>query len=192
MRIIGVTGGIGSGKTVVCKVFQSLGIPVYNADDRAKALYTESEELKSKVIKHFGGDVYKDGELQPQVLSKIVFDNQEKLELLNSLVHPAVAQDFKKWIEKQNASFVIREAAILIESGSYRDCDKIITVEAPEDVRISRVIKRNGVTEEDVRKRISRQMTDKERREFADFVIDNSGEKMLIPQVMEIYKKLKT
>lgn len=191
MRIIGVTGGIGSGKTVVCKVFQSLGIPVYNADDRAKALYTENKELKQKVIEHFGDKVYANGELQPQELSKIVFDDEKKLKLLNSLVHPAVAADFKKWISEQSAPFVIREAAILIESGSYRDCDKIITVEAPEEVRIERVIKRNGVTEKDTRKRMARQMTDKERRNYADFVIDNSGGQMLIPQVLEIYRELK-
>jgi dephospho-CoA kinase len=191
MRIIGVTGGIGSGKTVVCKVFESLGIPVYDADNRAKALYVESEQLKKKVIEHFGQKVYSGGEFQPQELSKVVFDDEEKLKLLNSLVHPAVADDFKKWIAKQEAPFVIREAAILIESGSYKDCNKIITVEAPEKVRIERVVKRNGVTEDDVKKRIAQQMTDNERREYSDFVVDNSGERMLIPQVLEIYKKLK-
>lgn len=192
MKIVGITGGIGSGKTTVCKVFETLGIPVYDADQRAKELYNESNTLRKKVIAEFGDKVYSEGKLVPQKLAEIVFGDEQKLEKLNSLVHPEVRKDFSEWLKTQvNVPFVLREAAILIESGSHKDCDKIIVVNAPEETRIERVMKRNKLSREDVQNRIDQQWKDEERNKYADFIIDNSGAKHLIPQVLEIYNKLK-
>ena len=189
MLIVGLTGGIGSGKSLVAEIFSKLGIPVYSADDRAKELM-HNPEVSNKVVEAFGENSYIEGKLNRSYLAEQVFGNKEKLEKLNSIVHPAVRLDHKEWHRNQNAPYTIREAAILFESGAYRDCDKIIAINAPEEIRIERVMKRDGTTEDQVRLRMKNQWTDLERAAKSDFIIENDGEKMLMPQIIEIHKAL--
>ena len=189
MLIVGLTGGIGSGKSLVAEIFSKLGIPVYSADDRAKEVM-HNPEVSSKVVEAFGENSYIEGKLNRSYLAEQVFGNKEKLEKLNSIVHPAVRLDHREWQRNQNAPYTIREAAILFESGAYRDCDKIIAINAPEEIRIERVMKRDGATEDQVRLRMKNQWTDLERAAKSDFIIENDGEKMLMPQIIEIHKAL--
>lgn len=189
--VVGVTGGIGSGKTFVCQVFETLGVPVYYADDRAKALYHESESLKSAVLSLFGDEAYRDGLLNRAYLAERVFSDESLLKQLNALVHPLVAEDFDRWLAEQTAPYVVKEAAIMIESGAYKQVDELVVVDAPEDVRIERVMKRDGVDEKNVRARISKQLSSEERAKFANYLIINDGAKPLIPQVIEVDKELR-
>ena len=189
MLIVGLTGGIGSGKSLVAEIFSKLGIPVYSADDRAKKLM-HSPEVSQKIIEVFGESAYTDGKLNRPYLAKQVFSDKEKLDKLNSIVHPAVRLDHEEWLVEQNAPYTIREAAILFESASYQDCDKIITVNAPEEIRIDRVMKRDGISADEVRSRMKNQITDEERSSRSNYVIYNDGKKMLLPQVIEIHKAL--
>lgn len=189
MKIIGLTGGIGSGKTTVGKVFESLKIPVYNADNRAKALYFKPK-VKEAVIDLFGDEVYIDGELNRAYLAQIVFKDKEKLQQLNAIIHPAVGDDFKEWLAQQDAPYVLKEAAILIEAGTYKSCDEVILVEAPIEIRIERVLKRDEMTRKDVEDRISKQWSDEQKRPFAKYVIHNDGEKSIIHQVLEIHEQI--
>ena len=191
MLKVGLTGGIGSGKSTVAEIFDYFGIPVYNSDQRAKYLMENDSSLKKSILDNFSDEAYKSGRLNRLYLSKEVFSNKEKLEKLNNLVHPVVAKDFEEWCIQQNAPFVIKEAAILIESGAYKGLDKIIVVIASENTRIDRVVERDKVSVSEVRYRMDNQLTDKERLEFSDFVIDNDGVEMLIPQVEKIYRELK-
>tara|TARA_A100000171_G_C2138489_1_gene152467 strand:+ start:1846 stop:2448 length:603 start_codon:yes stop_codon:yes gene_type:complete len=190
--IVGITGGIGSGKTTVCKIFHQLGVPIYFADDRGKYLLSNDELLKNQVMNLFGAESYlPDGLLNRSFLANKVFSNTEELNKLNGLVHPAVAKDFLQWANNQSAKVLIKEAALFIENGSYTGLDKLITVLAPEDVRINRVlmrdIQRNKAQVLDI---MSNQVDDKGRREVSDYLIDNGGSKLLIPQVLKIYKEL--
>ncbi len=190
--IVGITGGIGSGKTTVCKIFHQLGVPIYFADDRGKYLLSNDELLKNQVMNLFGSESYlPDGLLNRSFLANKVFSNTEELNKLNGLVHPAVAKDFLQWANNQSAKVLIKEAALFIENGSYTGLDKLITVLAPEDVRINRVlmrdIQRNKAQVLDI---MSNQVDDKRRREVSDYLIDNGGSKLLIPQVLKIYKEL--
>ena len=189
MKIVGLTGGIGSGKTTVGKVFESLKIPVYNADNRAKALYFKPK-VKEAVTELFGDEVYVNGELNREYLSQIVFKDKEKLQQLNAIIHPAVGEDFKEWLVQQDAPYVLKEAAILIEAGTYKSCDAVILVEAPLETRIERVLKRDGMTKKDVEDRISKQWSDEQKRPFANFIINNDGERAIIHQVLEIHNQL--
>tara|TARA_R110002050_G_scaffold286088_1_gene436078 strand:- start:23181 stop:23765 length:585 start_codon:yes stop_codon:yes gene_type:complete len=189
--IVGLTGGIGSGKSTVAKVFQQLGIPVYDSDTRAKALYVESVELRRLMITHFGADIYTETGINRPKLARIVFQDNTKLALLNSLVHPLLQKDFETWKTNQHSPYVIREAAILIESGAYKTCDKVIVVLAKEEVRISRVMNRDGATEKQVRERISNQISDSKRLEYADFEIQNENNSSVIEQVLAIDVQLK-
>ena len=151
MKIVGLTGGIGAGKSWVAKIFKSLGVPVYDSDTRAKELYSESEELRALMISHFGPEVYQGNLINRKYLSQIVFNNAAELKMLNSLVHPLLQNDFDDWTQKQKSSYVLREAAILVESGGYEFCDEVIHVTAPMDVRITRVMQRDNVVEEVVK-----------------------------------------
>lgn len=187
---IGLTGGIGSGKTTVAKIFESFGIPIYNSDDRAKYLMNNDVKLKQSIIELFGQEAYLDQALNRSFIASEVFTNPDKLKQLNQLVHPVVGKDFKNWCAKQKGSIIIKEAAILIESGAHKGLDKIVVVTAPESIRIKRVVNRDKVTEQHVRDRMKNQLTEKQRLEYADFIIDNGGGKSLIPQVQEIVKKL--
>lgn len=190
--ILGITGGIGSGKSTVCRIFELFGVPVYDSDARAKAIMVEDTELIQGLKDTFGNETYfEDGSLNRKYLAAIVFNNQEKLNQLNGWVHPAVGRDFYNWKSNQSAGILIKEAAILIESGAYKTVDKIIVVDAPQEVRLNRVLKRDGSTKAEVLARMSKQLSDEERKNYADFVIDNSGEQLLIPQVKSIVDQLK-
>ncbi len=190
MKTVGLTGGIGAGKSWVAEIFKTLGIPVYDSDTRAKELYSESKELKEQMIAHFGSRVYEGDFINRKYLSQIVFNNPSELKVLNSFVHPLLQKDFEYWINRQNAPYVIREAAILIESGSHKNCDEIIHVTAPMNIRISRVIKRDSVSAAAVESRISNQLSDFERNKIATFSVNNNGEDSVIEQVLSIHQNL--
>ena len=190
MLKVGLTGGIGSGKTTVSEVFHSLGIPVYNSDKRAKYLMENDPSLRVAIIQYFGEESYRSEGLNRLYLSEQVFSDKSKLQKLNSIVHPVVGNDFALWCKNQSAPFVLKEAAILIESRAYKGLDKIIVVTASENVRMERVMERDGVKASEVRDRINNQMTDSERLQYADFIIDNDGIQMLIFQVKEVFNKL--
>lgn len=189
-KIIGLTGGIGSGKTTIAKYIQSLGIPVYIADDAAKKIM-ELPETTSSIKQVFGSEVFENEKLRKEKLAKIVFNNSQNLKQLNQIVHPAVKRDFDEWFSKQKEfPFVVKEAAILFESGSYKDCDAIITVEAPLDTRIQRVIKRDNTNLESVMSRVNNQWTDEMRAAKSDYVVENVDIKKAMLQIDEILKKM--
>jgi|TARA_B110000977_G_scaffold89170_1_gene118439 dephospho-CoA kinase len=190
MKLIGITGGIGSGKSTIAKVFMSIGYPVYNSDTRAKELINSNEKLINSIKLSFGDDLYNSQGLDRKKMASIVFNNPEKLELLNSIIHPTVGKDFEKWIDLQNTSFILKEAAILFETGIYRSLHKTILVSAPQETRIERVIKRDNTNQEEVLSRMNNQWSEEKKTELADYVIDNSGNKLVIPQVLEIIKQI--
>lgn len=191
MLKIGLTGGIGSGKTTVAKVFETLGIPVYYADDAARRLLNTNEELKEKVMYHFGDGAYTNGALNRKYLADIVFNNKEKLDLLNSLTHPITIQDAEEWMNRQTAPYAIKEAALLFESGAAEKLDYIIGVYAPQHIRVKRVMDRDHLTTEEVVKRISRQIDEEMKMKLCNFVITNNGQQLVLPQVMELDKKFR-
>ncbi len=186
---IGLTGGIGSGKTTVAKVFETLGIPVYYADDKARYLMNTNPELKISLIQHFGKEVYKDGKLDRKYLASVVFNNKEKLELLNSLTHPVTISDAEDWMNKQTSPYTIKEAALLFESGAAEKLDYIIGVYAPQHIRVKRVMDRDNLPVEEVMKRISRQIDEEMKMKLCNFVIINNDQQLVIPQVLELHKK---
>lgn len=189
---IGITGGIGSGKSMVCKIFGCLGIPVYDADSRAKSIMTTDGILVEQIKKEFGSLSYDaDGGLNRSFLSSAVFGNAEKLKKLNELVHPRVALDGDQWTAEQiGKKYVVREAALLFESGSYKKMDKIIVVTAPEPLRVKRVLVRDKQrTEEEVLKIILNQMKEEEKVKKADFVLRNDETELLVPQVINLHQK---
>ncbi|MEM0576792.1 dephospho-CoA kinase [Flavobacterium polysaccharolyticum] len=189
-KIIGLTGGIGSGKTTVANYFKELGVPVYIADDAAKEVM-QSEAILYDIRKTFGDTIFDKGILIREKLASIVFTNSEKLQQLNAIVHPAVAQHFKTWLSNyQQSPFIIYESAILFESGGDQKCDKIITVTAPVAIRIERVIGRDSTTKEQVLQRINSQWTDAKRIEKSDFVIENTDFNETKAQIVKILKIL--
>ena len=191
MLKVGITGGRGSGKTTVCQVFEKLGVPVYYADQRAKELMEDDKQLIAEIKKEFGDDIYDaDGKLMRKQLAEIVFNNEEKLVKLNSLVHPAVFRDNQSWNEvlaKKGYPYTLREAALLIETGSYLTLDKLIVVSAPEEDRISRVMARDGSTREQVLARIRAQMPEEQKVKYADYIIYNDRIMDLVPEVTKIH-----
>lgn len=190
-KIIGLTGGIGSGKTTIANHFRSLGVPVYIADDEARKIM-QSEEVISSIKETFGGTIFEDGILNRARLAEIVFGDPAKLKLLNVIVHPAVKKHFKQWLlDHEEFPLVVYEAAILFESGNYKDFDWIITVSAPLESRIQRVIERDGVTREQVLERINAQWTDEQRVSKSDFVIENIDPEIAKRKTEEILKILK-
>lgn len=187
MLKIGITGGIGSGKTTVCKIFQTLGIPVYDADSEAKKLMNSHPELVNAIKHTFGEGAYgADGQLERQYLASRVFNNEEALNQLNGIVHPVVIQAAIDWAEAQDAPYTIKEAALMFQSGSYVHNDVNVVVAAPDELRISRVTKRDGLTEEQVRERMDKQWPQDEQIRKADYVVWNDGTRLLIPQVLEL------
>lgn len=189
-KIIGLTGGIGSGKTTIANYFKELGIPVYIADDEARKI-TETPEILEALKNIFGSEVFENHQLIRKKVSQIVFDNPQKLQQLNDIIHPAVKKHFENWIKEHvNYPFVIKETAILFESGSYKDCDIIITVVAPVEIRIERVIQRDKISREDVLKRINQQWSDEQKIKKSTYIIDNVDLKLAKRQVDEILKKL--
>ncbi len=189
-KIIGLTGGIGSGKSTVAKYFKSLGIPIYIADQEAKKI-SETPEVLQSIKNIFGKEIFDKNKLNREKLSKIVFNDPEKLKQLNSIIHPKVKMHFDNWVlEHKNAPYLIKETAILFESGSYKDCDFVITVTAPLETRIQRVIKRDNSTREIVLNRIANQWTDAERIEKSKYVIENIDLDNTITQIQNIFKIL--
>ncbi len=190
-RIIGLTGGIGSGKTTIARYFASQGVPVYIADEEAKKLLYRPDTVKD-VKEAFGDEVLTDGLPDRKKLASAVFANPEKLKLLNAIVHPKVDAHFRQWVqEHSDYGFVIKEAAILFESGSYKHCDKIILVTAPMDLRLQRVMERDAVTAEEVKKRIEAQWDDEKKKELSDYIIENVDIEATMAQAAEVLKELK-
>ena len=189
---VGITGGIGSGKTTVCKVFEALGIPVYYADWHARQLMVNAPRLVAGVKELFGPDAYlEDGALNRPYIAEKVFNNDKKLQQLNHLVHPAVAEDAGRWHSAQeNVPYTLKEAALLFESGNFKQLDKVITVFAPEKLRIQRVMERDQVSRKEVRARMAKQMPEEEKLKRADFVVYNDGSHSLVRQVWDIHREL--
>ena len=187
---VGITGGIGSGKSTVAKIFEVLGIPVYYADDAAKKLMNKDPALKEKIEKAFGKDVYSNGILNRPHLSALVFNNPEKLELLNSIVHPATIADADKWMQQQTTPYVLKEAALIFESGSNKKLDKVIGVFTSAEQRIQRVMQRDNISEEAIKARMSKQMDEDEKMRLCDYVINNDERELVIPQVLKIHELL--
>ena len=191
MLKIGITGGMGSGKSTVAKVFETLGIPVYYADDAAKRILNENEELKAKIINYFGQDAYNENGLNRSYLASIVFNDREKLDLLNSLTHPLTIADANAWFEKQKSPYSIKEAALLFESGAAEGIDYIIGVDAPRAIRIRRIMQRDQLTASEIEKRFSKQLQDDIKMKLCDFVIKNDEQQLVIPQVLALDKKFR-
>ena len=190
MLKIGLTGGIGGGKSTVAKVFEVLGMPVYYADDAAKKLMNEEGPLKQQIQKIFGATAYRNGQLDRKYVADIVFKKPDKLQLLNALVHPATINDAQKWMQRQRTSYAIKEAALIFESGAQQQLDYVIGVYAPTPLRIQRTMQRDGITEEEVIARINKQLDENSKMQLCDFVIINDEEQLLIPQVVEVHKKI--
>ena len=191
MYQLGLTGGIGSGKTLVCSVLEKLGVPVYYADSAARRLMTNDGELRRRIMKVFGPEVYNGISLKRDLLAQMVFGERAMLEKLNSLVHPAVRRDYSTWIEsQQGVPYVVEEAAILFESGADRMLDGSVLVYAPEEMRIRRVMKRDGIDEASVRRRMNHQMDEDEKKKRADHIIYNDEKEMLLPQIIALHNKI--
>jgi dephospho-CoA kinase len=187
---LGITGGIGSGKTSVCRVFSILGVPVFSADPVASALMENDDKLKNKINELAGKDLYTGGKLDRSGLAALMFNNIEVLNRINSLVHPLVFRQFGDWVLQQDTPYVIMEAAILFESGASKLVDRIATVVAPVEERIQRVIHRNNLTREMVTERIRNQMSDEEKISRSDYVIRNSENEMIIPAILNIHYEI--
>ena len=190
MLKVGLTGGIGSGKTMIAKVFAALGIPIYYADDAARRIQQEDLKVKEQIIQLLGEEAYHDGILNKVYVSSIVFSDKAKLDQLNAIIHPATIRDAENWLSAQTTPYAIKEAALIFESGSQRDLDFIIGVTAPIALRIQRTMARDGVTEEQVRQRIEKQINDRIKMRLCDAVITNDEKQLIIPQVLELHQKL--
>lgn len=190
MLRIGLTGGIGSGKSTVARVFEVLGVPVYYADDAAKRMMNEDEELKEKIRQQFGEAVYSDGILNRKALAEIVFNAPEKLKQLNALTHPATIADAERWMQSQTTTYCIKEAALIFESGAQEYLNHVIGVTAPAPLRIQRTMHRDGITREEVMARMDKQMDESIKMKLCDFVLVNDEQQLLLPQVIELHEKL--
>ncbi|MDX9724831.1 MAG: dephospho-CoA kinase [Bacteroidales bacterium] len=187
---LGVTGGIGSGKTTVCKVFSVLGVPVFSADDEARKLQDNDPDLRRKINSLAGKDLFTSGKLDRAALAELIFRDRELLEKVNSVVHPAVFGYFREWVRKQDAPYSIMEAAILFESGASGMMDRILTVVTPLEERIERVVKGNRLTREQITERMMNQIDDETRISKSDYVIFNSESDMIIPAVLGVHKEM--
>lgn len=189
---VGLTGGIGSGKSLVARILHAFGVPVYDSDSATKQLYITNPALKSKLIQSFGEQAYyEDGQLNRRFLGNLVFNDKSKLKLINEIVHPFVKLDFEEWLKtKKHKEYVVKEAAVLIESGAYRQVDKIVVVTAPREIRIDRVMKRDKTSKEEVIKRIDNQLSDEKMLSFANYVVVNDGDKALLPQIIRFHNQL--
>jgi dephospho-CoA kinase len=190
-KMIGLTGGIGSGKSVVAKVFATLGIPVFNADEEAKHIMQTSPEIKAKLIQQFGTDIYNESGLDKEKLAGIVFNEPFQLQLLNAIVHPVTIQAAKDWAAKQTSPYVIKEAALIFESGAADGLLKVIGVTAPLSLRTHRVMQRDGITKDQVDARMRNQISDTIKMRLCDYVIENNNQQMVIPQVLAIDKAIR-
>ena len=188
MKVLGVTGGIGSGKTTVCKIFSTIGIPVFYADEEAK-LFLNSQEVIQLIRNEFGEEVFSNEKLNTRKLAQIVFKDESKLKLLNGFIHHRVKNAFEQWCLIQNAPYVIKEAAIMFESGSYKNCDWVCNVSCSKDERKKRVSKRDGRSDTEIEFIMSKQWTEEDRKKNADFIIENEFQK-LIPQVLHLHETI--
>ena len=187
---VGLTGGIGSGKTTVAKVFEILGVPVYYADAASKNLYTSDPELMESVKKHFGEAVYTGNTLNRNILATLVFNDPQKLDLLNRLVHPPTIRHAEAWMAQQTAPYIIKEAALLFESGSVSGLDYVIGVNTPKHLRLKRVIERDGLAREEVMQRMNRQIEETIKMRLCDFVIQNNEQELVLPQILKLHQHL--
>ena len=188
---VGVTGGIGSGKTLVCSIFRHLGAPVYNADEEAKKLIHSNRAISNFIRSRFGNSLFIEGKLDRKKLAAIVFNDPAALNDLNAIVHPAVKKDFELWLKANSkAPYIIKEAAILFESGADKGLDQIITVTAPEELRIERVMKRDRVSPIEIKKRMSLQSSDEYKMKKSDYIIVNDGNQLILPQILIIHQQL--
>lgn len=187
---IGLTGGIGSGKSTVARIFEVLGIPVYYADLEAKRIMNEDELLREQIMQEFGAAAYDNNQLNNKYLAGIVFNDRQKLDLLNSLVHPATIRDGERWMAQQTTPYAIKEAALIFESHSQEYLDYIIGVSAPEPLRIHRTMQRDGITREAVLARMGKQIQEIIKMRLCDFIIYNDEQQLLIPQVVALHEKL--
>ena len=195
MKKVGITGGIGSGKTTICQIFESLDIPIYYADIQAKRIMSSHASVKQQIKAVLGEEAYHaNGKLNRKFIASKIFSDKSLLLAINQIVHPAVQTDADRWTQQIrtdfNPPYIIREAALLVENGSYKSLDAIIVVTCPENIRIKRVMKRDRLSSEEVTKKIKSQMAESEKVKVADFVIVNDGIKPIIPQVWEIHKKI--
>ncbi len=190
MLRVGLTGGMGSGKSTVARFFEVLGIPVYYADDRAKMLMNENKEMREKIIRLFGQKAYQNGLLNRPFIAQKAFTNPQLLQQLNEIVHPVVREDGEAWMAKQEAPYVLKEAAILFESGAHKQLDLVLGVFAPRDMRIRRLMKRDNLDEDSIAARLNKQMNEEEKMKLCDAVIQNDEEHAIIPQVLHLHHKL--
>ncbi len=188
--IVGITGGIGCGKSTVARLFRVFGYPVYDADQRARLLQSTDQQLIEKMIQLLGEEVRQNGGIDRKKVAAKVFPNPALLEKLNNLIHPRVHQDYEDWLSRQKSEIVFRESALLVETGAWRGCDYLMVVSSPEDLRIKRVMQRDGVAESEVRARMERQAPEEEKRAKAHFVIENDEKRLLIPQVEKVIQRL--
>lgn len=190
MVVVGITGGIGSGKTTISNYLKSFGIPLYVADKEAKALMNRSKVIKQKLIQLFGDEAYVDGKLNRPFLAKMIFKDKSLLNQMNAIVHPKVASHFKRWLKKQDAPYILKEAAIIFENNLQSNYDYIITVVANENLRIERILDREDTTLEKVKAVINNQWTDSHKKKLSDFVISNNDLDQAKKQALQIHKKL--
>jgi dephospho-CoA kinase len=191
MLKIGITGGIGSGKTLVCEVFSKMGVPVYQSDEESKQLLDTNKVLKAQLIGIFGDNIYTNaGLLDRKALADIVFNNTEALKQLNAVVHPLVRQHFLAWLQEQHAKYILKEAAILFESKANIGLDKTIMVYSPLELRITRAMKRDGITRDAVMSRLEKQMPDEEKLKLCDFVLYNDEVQPLLPQIIVLHQQI--
>ncbi len=190
MLKIGITGGIGTGKSTVCSIFKLLNVPVFNADVEAKKLYTQRTDLKEIILKEFGANIYEGTTFYKERLAQVVFSNKEKLQRLNELIHPMVQEQSEQWFHAQDAPYAIKEAALMIESGSHKHLDQLILVQSPLALRIERVAARDLKSKSEIEQRINNQMPEAEKEQYAQHIIYNNNEQALIPQVMALHNKL--
>lgn len=190
MKIIGLTGGIGSGKSTVLELFKILGVKTYSADESAKKLVNTDPYLINLIKSSFGENIYDKGQLNSKKLSDIVFENKEKLKLLNSIIHPVVAKDFKLFLNSNNEDYIVKEAAIIFETKSENNYDKIILIQSPLEIRIERVINRDNISREEVMKRINNQLDENLIIDKCDYVISNENKEDLEDKVLSIHLDL--
>jgi dephospho-CoA kinase len=190
MLKVGITGGIGSGKSTACRIFSILGVPVYHSDLRASALMQSDPELRGSIIKNFGENTYRDQNLDRKLLASLVFPNSRALALLNSLVHPVVLKDSEAWMKIQVTPYVIKEAALLFESGANHQLDRIIGVSAPQALRIRRVMERDGKPRQEIMLRIRSQIPEKIKMLLCEDLLYNDEKRLLVPQVMDLHREL--
>ena len=191
MYKVGITGGIGSGKSTIVRFFELKGIPVFIADTEANILVNTSMKIRKKLTRLLGNDIYlPDQTLDRKKLAEYIFNNQDLMERVNSIVHPEVRKQFGKWVNKQTSPYIIYEAAILFETGYYKSVDYTILVTAPEEMRIARVMKRDNVSQEKIQERIANQWTDEKKAELADYVIKNDNSELLLPQLNNLHERM--